>query len=456
MARQVSVVGLGYLGLVHAVCLAHHGHRVLALDVDERRVAGLRAGVLPFFEPGLDELFQTAQANRLLHFTTDPADLAPAEVHFVCVGTPQSADGRHTDTSYVERAIDALAPHLADHALVVGKSTVPVGTASALASRLRAHTGREVRLAWSPEFVRQGRCVRDTLHPDRIVYGVGGTRAHDDIAVLDEIFAPQYAAETQRVVLDYATAELVKVAANAYLATKISFINAVAELCEASGADTLALADAIGLDARIGRDFLSPGLGFGGGCLPKDLGGFTARAEQYGAERTAALMREVDAVNDKARTNVVELALDLCDGDLLGKQVTVLGAAFKPDTDDVRESPALDVASICRALGARVVVQDPIALDNARNAHPELNYVSDVIEACTHADVVLHLTEWPQYAELDPREIAAVVARPCIVDGRHGLDPDRWSAAGWRYRAFGRPLAATAIDPGQILGQEAL
>ncbi|GAB3293639.1 UDP-glucose/GDP-mannose dehydrogenase family protein [Epidermidibacterium keratini] len=429
---------------------------MVALDTDEQRIAGLRDGVLPFFEPGLEEIFEQAQARGLLHFTTDPADLADAEVHFLCVGTPQSADGRHTDTSYVEAAASRLAPYLSRDALVVGKSTVPVGTANALAARLRNLTGREVRLAWSPEFVRQGRCVHDTLEPDRIVYGVGGSRANDDIAVLDEIFAPQYAAGADRVVVDYATAELVKAAANAYLATKISFINAVAELCEASGADALALADAIGLDRRIGRDFLSPGLGFGGGCLPKDLNGLGARAEEYDAARPAALLREVDAINDKARTNVVELALDLCDGDLYGKRVAILGAAFKPHTDDVRDSPALDVASICRALGAQVVVHDPIALDNARRAHPELSYRDNVLDACNKADVVLHLTEWPQYAELDPAQLATVVGRACIVDGRHGLDPDRWSDAGWRYRAFGRPLAATAIDSGQILGQEAL
>lgn len=444
MSRRISVIGLGYLGLVHAVCLAHEGFDVVGIDVDRQRIIDLQRGTLPFYEPGLDELFDGVRHR--ITFTHDVADLADSDVHFLCVGTPQSADGRQTDTSFVFDAALGLAPHLSPDALIVGKSTVPVGTASLLATALRQSTGREVRLAWSPEFVRQGRCVHDTLSPDRIVYGTGGSRAHDDAELLDEIFAPQFARGTQRLVVDYATAELVKVAANAFLATKISFINAVAELCEQSGADVVALADALGMDARIGGQFLAAGLGFGGGCLPKDLAGFQARAEEYGAERAVALMREVEQVNAKARTNVVELALDMCDGDLVGRKVTVCGAAFKPLTDDVRDSPALDVARLCAALGARVTVHDPLAIDNARRSHPQLRYERDVMRAARGADVVLHLTEWAEYRDLDPVAMGRVVRHRRIIDGRHGLDAERWSRAGWNYRAFGRPLASTAFD----------
>ena len=444
MNRRLSVVGLGYLGLVHAVCLAREGFEVVALDIDRDRVDGLREGRLPFYEPGLAETFEDACGR--ITFTDDVSDLAGSDVHFLCVGTPQSVDGRHTDTSYVLDAALALVPHLDPDTLIVGKSTVPVGTASLLATALQQAAGHEVRLAWSPEFVRQGRCVQDTLNPDRIVYGTGGTHAQQDAELLDEIFAPQLGRGTQRLVVDYATAELVKVAANAFLATKISFINAVAELCEQSGADVVALADAIGMDARIGRQFLSAGLGYGGGCLPKDLAGFQARAEEYGADRAVALMREVEAVNGKARTNVVELALDMCGGDLMGKNVTVLGAAFKPLTDDIRESPALDVARICRALGARVTVHDPISIDNAKRAHPQLRYERDVTMAAVAADVLLHLTEWADYRELDPVALGRVVRQKRIIDARHGLTPETWSRAGWSFRAWGRPLAATALD----------
>lgn len=444
MNRRLSVVGLGYLGLVHAVCLAHEGFDVVAIDIDRARVDGLSAGRLPFYEPGLEELFETAKHR--ITFTHDIADLAGSDVHFLCVGTPQSADGRHTDTSYVFDAALELVPQLRDDALIVGKSTVPAGTASLLSTALEQAAGRAVRLAWSPEFVRQGRCVQDTLNPDRIVYGTGGPTPEQDTALLDEIFAPQFGRGTRRLVVDYATAELVKVAANAFLATKISFINAVAELCEHSGADVVALADALGMDPRIGREFLSAGLGYGGGCLPKDLAGFQARAEEYGADRAVALVREVEAVNGKARTNVVELALDLCGGDLLGKRVTVLGASFKPLTDDVRESPALDVARLCRALGARVTVHDPVGIDNAMREHPQLRYEQDVQRAARDADVVLHLTDWAEYRELDPVALGRTVRSKRIVDARHGLDPEVWSRAGWSYRAWGRPLAATAFD----------
>ena len=444
MARRISVIGLGYLGLVQAVCLAHEGFEVVATDVDRARVDALRRGRLPFYEPGLAEIFDGARPR--LTFTHEPEDLAVCDVHLLCVGTPQSSDGRRTDTSQVFDAALALIPHLAPDALVVGKSTVPVGTAALLSTALDQTAGRDVRLAWSPEFVRQGRCVHDTLNPDRIVYGTGGACAQQDARLLDEVFAPQFARGTRRLVVDYATAELVKVAANAFLATKISFINAVAELCEQSGANVVALADAIGMDDRIGRQFLSAGLGFGGGCLPKDLAGFQARAEEYGADRAVALLREVEAVNGKARTNVVELALDLCGGDLMDRNVTVLGAAFKPLTDDVRDSPALDVARICRALGARVTVHDPFGIDNAQKEHPQLRYERDAQRAARDADVILHLTEWAEYRELDPVALGRVVRQKRIIDARHGLQAETWSRAGWSYRAWGRPLAATAFD----------
>jgi len=421
--------------------MAQLGHRVIAIDTDAAKIESLSRGVLAIYEPGLEELLASVLPTGRLRFTTDYAEAAGADVHFICVGTPQRKGEPAADTSYVFSAAKLLAPHLSDKALVVGKSTVPVGTAARLLDRLQAgaHAGVRVRLAWNPEFLREGFAIEDTVAPDRFVYGVNGPRAEADVALLDEVYAVALATGTPRMVTDFPTAELVKVAANAFLATKISFINAMAEVCEAAGADVVQLADAIGHDARIGRKFLNAGVGFGGGCLPKDIRAFMARAGELGADQALTFLREVDAINLRQRSRMVDLARQQCGGTLIGKRVAVLGAAFKPNSDDIRDSPALDVADALGKAAAVVTVYDPKAMEAASRAHPDLDFAETVEAACVDADVVLHLTEWKQFRHIDPTKLASVVSARMIIDGRNALDPDIWRAAGWTYRALGRP-----------------
>jgi UDPglucose 6-dehydrogenase len=432
---RISVIGCGYLGAVHASAMAELGHDVVGIDVDERKIAALRAGRPPFFEPGLPEILTSATASGRLRFSTDIADAAHAEVHFLAVGTPQTVGGTSADLRYVDAAFEGLLPHLADGALIVGKSTVPVGTAARLAARL-AEEAPHAALAWNPEFLREGFAVKDTLEPDRLVYGVADEHA---ASVLDHVYRAAIEAGTPRIVTDYATAELVKVAANAFLATKISFINAMSEIADATGADVTALADAIGHDARIGRRFLNAGVGFGGGCLPKDIRAFTARAEELGRGDSLAFLKEVDAINLRQRQRVVDLAVEVLGGSVFRKKVAVLGVTFKPESDDVRDSPALDVAVHLKGLGAEVVASDPEGVENARMRHPQLDYTTSTREALTGADLVVLVTEWREYRALDPVETGRIVAERRFIDGRNVLDLDAWRAAGWQIRGLGRP-----------------
>ncbi|NEM91323.1 nucleotide sugar dehydrogenase [Galbitalea soli] len=435
---KISVIGCGYLGAVHAACMAELGHDVVGIDVDQAKIDALSAGTAPFFEPGLPEILTSSMASGRLRFTTDMAEAQDAQVHFIAVGTPQKKGEYAADLSYVNAAVTALLPHLRDGALVVGKSTVPVGTAARLAE-LVASAPVDAELAWNPEFLREGFAVQDTLGPDRLVYGVPATEARDRaIALLDEVYATALARDTPRLVTDYATAELVKVSANAFLATKISFINAMAEIAEATGADVTQLADAIGHDVRIGRRFLNSGLGFGGGCLPKDIRAFRARGEELGLGSSLAFLGEVDAINLRRRDRMVELTREALGGDVTGKRVAVLGLAFKPDSDDVRDSPALDVARRLQDEGAIVLATDPEAIPTSQRVHPELHYAETVAEATTGADAVLVLTEWKQYRALEPADLAGA-AGTIILDGRNCLDVDRWRGAGWTYRSLGRP-----------------
>jgi UDPglucose 6-dehydrogenase len=439
-------MGCGYLGAVHAACMANFGHDVIGVDVDETKVKNLQSARAPFFEPGLPELLERAMGSGFLRFTTDVSDISrPAEqadpaVHFICVGTPQRKGEFAADTTYVEAAVQALLPHIRPGDLVVGKSTVPVGTAATLAAQVQA-TVPGAMLAWNPEFLREGHAVEDTQRPDRLVYGLPADPDQAAIAkaLLDDVYADPLAAGVPLITADYASSELVKTAANAFLATKISFINAMAEVCEAAGADVTLLAKAIGHDERIGAKFLGAGLGFGGGCLPKDIRAFMARAGELGADQALTFLREVDAINMRRRSRMVDLTREVLGGSFLGKKVAVLGAAFKPDSDDIRDSPALNVAAQVRLQGADVVVTDPAALDNARRVWPELTYARSVVEACTKADVVLLLTEWREYRELDPVALGELVRSRHVLDGRNALDPQRWRAAGWSYRALGRP-----------------
>jgi UDPglucose 6-dehydrogenase len=454
---KISVVGCGYLGAVHAAAMAELGHDVVGIDVDEAKVAALRDGRAPFYEPGLPELLASGVASGRLRFSTDAADAAGASVHFVAVGTPQQPGRTAADLRFVDAAIDALLPHLRGGDLVVGKSTVPVGTAAGLAERVRA-TGAE--LAWNPEFLREGYAVKDTISPDRLVYGlpdeglddVRGTasdpedrgRATRDTpasrakGLLDDVYATALVQGTPLVVTDYATAELVKVSANAFLATKISFINAMAEIAEVAGADVTQLADAIGFDARIGRKFLNAGVGFGGGCLPKDIRAFTARAEELGRGESVAFLKEVDAINLRRRDRVVDLVLEALGGEPHKKRVAVLGLAFKPESDDIRDSPALDVAVRLRGLGVKVTATDPQAIENSRRIHPQLKFAETADQALKNADVVVLVTEWREYRDLDPAQVADLARGRTVIDGRNVLDAAAWRAAGWTYRGLGR------------------
>ncbi|CAG7636531.1 UDP-glucose 6-dehydrogenase [Actinacidiphila bryophytorum] len=446
MPLKLTVIGTGYLGATHAAAMAELGFDVLALDIEPRKIEMLAQGRVPMFEPGLEELLAKHVAgiegsSGRLRFTLSWEDVAEfGDVHFVCVNTPQKQGEYACDMSYVDRAFALLAPHLRRPALVVGKSTVPVGSAARLAEVLAelAPAGADAELAWNPEFLREGFAVQDTLHPDRIVVGVASERAE---SLLREVYATPVAEGTPFVVADYPTAELVKTAANAFLATKISFVNAMAEVSEAAGGDVAKLAEAIGYDDRIGHKFLRAGIGFGGGCLPKDIRAFMARAGELGADQALTFLREVDSINMRRRTHMVEMAREALGGGFLGRRVAVLGATFKPDSDDVRDSPALNVAGQIQLQGGQVTVYDPKGMENARALFPTLGYAPTALDAVRGADIVLHLTEWREFRELDPAALAEVARGHAVLDGRNALDPAVWRKAGWTYRAMGRPQA---------------
>lgn len=435
---KLSVIGCGYLGAVHAASMASIGHEVVGIDVDGRKVEALARGEATIYEPGLTELLREGVSSGALRFTTDVSAAAGAAVHFIGVGTPQQRSGHAADLSHLHAAFESLRPHLRAGDVVAGKSTVPVGTAEELAPVVESVGAT---LAWNPEFLREGWAVRDTVDPDRLVVGVTdspeGLRAAE---LLRDVYHPAIAKGTPFIVTDFATAELVKVAANAFLATKISFINAMAEIAEITGADVTLLAEAIGHDKRIGRPFLGAGIGFGGGCLPKDIRAFAARAEELGRGESVNFLREVDAINLRRRERAVQLVVEGLGGAVLGKKVAVLGAAFKPHSDDVRDSPALDVAVRLNGLGAEVVVTDPQAIENARRLHPQLTYEADRDETLRGADAVLLVTEWDLYRrELSPEHAGSLVRGRVMIDGRNSYEAKAWRAAGWTYYGMGRP-----------------
>jgi len=431
---KLSVIGTGYLGATHAAAMASLGFDVIGVDVDPKKIELLKVGKVPFFEPDLEELLIAEVNSGRLKFTTDFSEAKDCDVHFICVGTPQQQGSLAADMKYVDAALDAIAPHAKTGSLIVGKSTVPVGTAERLSKRLR-ELGSKAELAWNPEFLREGFAVEDTLRPNRLVVGVTSDSAEE---ILKRAYKPLLDNNVPWIRADLPTAELVKVAANSFLATKISFINAMAEICEAAGGDVTVLAKAIGYDPRIGSRFLQAGIGFGGGCLPKDIRAFMARSEELGAKQSLEFLREIDSINLRARQRMIDLVqLDL-GADLKGKRIAVLGAAFKPDSDDVRDSPALDIAAQVSAAGAEVYVFDPKANSNAKLRFPTLNYSNSVEECLSGAEIVLHLTEWKEFRALDPIKVKNLVARPNIIDGRNALDKAAWESAGWHFRGLGR------------------
>lgn len=444
---KISVIGCGYLGAVHAAAMAHLGHEVIGVDVDASRIEALAAGQAPFFEPGFPEILRAALDSGKLRFALAPAseELADVDVHFIAVGTPQSEDGKAANLTYVNSAVDMVLKAMpssdtaaeAGHPVIVGKSTVPVGTASALAPRIEA---AGATLLWNPEFLREGFAVADTLHPDRLVYGLpqDAERAETGAAALERVYAPLLAEGIPLIKTSYPTAELVKVAANSFLATKISFINAMAELCEATGGDVTELATAIGYDERIGNKFLKAGIGFGGGCLPKDIRAFQARAEELGVQSAVSFLRDVDAINQRRRDRVVAQAIKIFDREIENAKITVLGAAFKPNSDDIRDSPALEVALRLADAGAQVTITDPEALPGVATRYPQLITEADVLTALTGSDLVLLLTEWAEFVNIDPVRATELVGTARIIDGRNALDPRIWQDAGWSYAGLGR------------------
>ncbi|MBB5842883.1 UDPglucose 6-dehydrogenase [Conyzicola lurida] len=442
---RLTVIGTGYLGATHAICMAVLGYDVLGVDVDQKKIDDLSNGIVPFYEPGLPEKLREALDSGRLHFTTDFDHAAEfGDVHFVCVGTPQAPGSQAADLRFVESAFSELARRIDRKALIVGKSTVPIGTAARLTALVQqiSPIGAELELAWNPEFLREGFAVEDTLHPDRLVFGVASEWAKRQLSAA---FRPILAVDTPLVISDLATSELVKVAANSFLATKISFINAMAEVCESTGADVNLLASALALDDRIGGRFLKPGLGFGGGCLPKDIRAFAHRAEELGVGHAVAFLHEVDDINNRRRLRTVDLIREMAGGDLNGKRVAAFGAAFKPNSDDVRDAPALDVARMLYLEGAIVTVYDPEANENAHRVYPDLNFADSMVAAAIDADVVALLTEWQEFKDVDPDDLGRIVRHRRIVDGRHALDADAYVSNGWEYRALGRPAQAQTV-----------
>ena len=431
---KLSVIGTGYLGATHAAAMSSLGFQVLGLDVDAQKIEMLKQGKVPFYEPDLEELLEAEVKSGRLTFTTDFSAISDCDVHFICVGTPQKKGSLAADLSYVDASIKDVAPHAKPGSLVVGKSTVPVGTADRLAAILK-EINPSIELAWNPEFLREGFAVEDTLRPNRLVVGVNSNRAEE---ILKEVYAPLIANNVPWIRADLPTAELVKVAANSFLATKISFINAMAEICEAAGGDVTVLAKAIGYDPRIGSRFLQAGIGFGGGCLPKDIRAFMARSEELGARQSLEFLREIDSINQRARQRMIDLVRIDIGQDLKGKKISVLGAAFKPDSDDVRDSPALDIAVQLAAAGADVNVHDPKAIEAARRRFPQLTYSTSIDDCVSGSDVLLHLTEWKIYREIDPVTTKSKVRQAIVIDGRNALDRELWLNAGWKFRALGR------------------
>lgn len=434
---KLTIIGLGYLGATTAVAFAKLGHQVIGIDPDAAKIELLSQGKLPFYEPGLEEALREVKAAGKISFATEHSpSSSSADIHMLCVGTPQGADGSSADTKFLYSALNSLLPFLDEDAVIVGKSTVPVGTAAQIRSYLESKLNFSPHIAWNPEFLREGTALKDTLEPDRIVIGTDDPWSEKLLRLLYQQITD---GGVPLISCDIPTAELVKVAANSFLATKISFINAIAEIAEVAGADTVKLAEAIGYDDRIGSKFLRNGIGFGGGCLPKDIRAFVARANELGVGHSVAFLNEIESINLRRRARVLEIAKDEL-GDLSSRRVAILGAAFKPETDDIRDSPAIAVAEQFWLAGAHVVVHDPKALHNVRRVFPQIETQPTVELAIANAELVVIATEWNEYREANPCELAKLVSNRLVIDGRNILDVKLWQQSSWQIIALGRNI----------------
>lgn len=440
---RLAVIGCGHVGLVIGVCFAESGHSVICADIDRMVISGLKGGELPFYEPGLEELLEKNAAEGRIKFTMSTAEAVKAsEAIFIAVGTPPKESGE-ADLRNVERAALDVARAMDDYRLVVVTSTVPVDTAERIASIIAENSRADFDVASNPEFLREGTALKDRLNPDRIVIGASSDRA---IELLKNVYA---GTEAPVVTTDARTAEVIKYASNAFLATKISFINEIAHLCELVGADVEGVAEGMGYDPRIGGQFLKAGLGYGGSCFPKD----TRALDQVCAERghNFQLLRAVIDVNNRQRERFVAKIKAALGGDLSGKTIAVLGLSFKPNTDDIRESAALDVIRLLESKGGEVRVYDPKAMDKAREILPNAVFCSDPYEACRGSDILAIATEWPEFKELDLAHIKALLKKPIIADGRNLLDRAEVAKSGLYYVGVGRCGKTPLLSNRQIL-----
>ena len=436
--KNIAVIGVGYVGLVTGTCLADLGHRVVCLDVNQERIANLNQGILPIYEPALEEVVRrNVNAGRLV-FTTSYADAinntspdTAAEFVFIAVGTPSAVDGK-ADLDYVRQAAESIAQVMDHPIIVVNKSTVPVGTGDWTADIIKSKQTRPIKFSVvsNPEFLREGNAIYDFMYPDRIVLGSLEREAAEKVA---QLYLPLRATI---MITDLRTAEMIKYASNAFLATKISFINEIANICEALGADVKEVATGMGFDKRIGRAFLDAGIGYGGSCFPKDVLALAHMAKERG--RHPQLLQAVMDINADRRKQTVDKLRELIGGSLQGKKIGVLGLAFKPNTDDMRDAPALEVIKLIEAEGGCVQAYDPVAMSVARQIMPRLELAVNAYECATGCDAVILMTEWNEFKQLDLRRMKNLMKSPILIDARNVYEPEQMADMGFSYRGIGR------------------
>ncbi len=437
---RIAMVGTGYVGLVSAACFSEFGIEVVCVDTDAGKIENLNAGTIPIYEPGLDALVSANRAAGRLKFTTDIAQAVDgAQAVFIAVGTPTNPRDGSADLSILHEAARSIARCISDYTVVVTKSTVPVGSGRQVASIIReANPGAEFDMVSNPEFLREGAAINDFMRPDRVLIGTNSNRARE---VMAAIYRPLYLIETPIVFTSLEAAELTKYAANAFLATKIAFINEMADLCEAVGADVHDVARGIGLDGRIGRKFLHPGPGFGGSCFPKDTRALSHSA--HAAGRPSRIVDAVIAVNDERKKDMARRVVEQCDGSVAGKTIAVLGVTFKPNTDDIREAPSLEILPALQDGGAKIRAFDPAGMDNAREVIEDVTWCESAYEAVKDAEAVVIITEWNEFRALDLDRMKEFMATPVMVDLRNIYNPDEMAGAGFKYSCVGRPYAGS-------------